>query len=122
MGKKYAPVFANMFMHYWEQQALSSTNCIVLFWKRYVDDIFDIWPHSEDQLHNFVQHFNSIDLNIKVSITHNLHFINYLDCSVYKNHCKHSMKVYFKPTDTHELLHSKSYHPTHIFKGIVPSR
>ena len=26
-------------------------------------------------------------------------------------------KVYFKQTDTHELLHKSSYHPKHIFKG-----
>ena len=31
MGKKYAPAFANIFMHYWEQQALSSTNYTPLF-------------------------------------------------------------------------------------------
>ena len=28
-------------------------------------------------------------------------------------------KIFFKPTDTHKLLHPKSYHPTHVFKGIV---
>ena len=30
-------------------------------------------------------------------------------------------KVFFKPTDTHELLHKKSYHPPHTFKGIIKS-
>ena len=49
--------------------------------------------------------------NIKVSITHNLHSINFLDCNVFKNHSKLSTKVFFKPTDTHKLLHPKSYHP-----------
>ena len=59
MGKKYAPVFANIFMHYWEQKALSSTNYIPLFWKRYIDDIFGIWRHSEDQLLNYTLLFNT---------------------------------------------------------------
>ena len=31
MGKKYAPVFANIFMHYWEQKALSSTITLLCF-------------------------------------------------------------------------------------------
>ena len=53
-AKKYAPAFANIFMHYWEQQALLSTNYTPLFWKRYIDDIFGIWRHSEDQLHTFI--------------------------------------------------------------------
>ena len=122
MAKKYAPAFANIFMHYWEQQALSSTNYTPLFWKRYIDDIFGIWRHFEDQLHTFIQHLNSINPNIKVSITHNLHSINFLDCNVFKNHSKLSTKVYSKPTDTHKLLHPKSYHPAHVFKGIVKAQ
>ena len=79
------------------------------FGKRYIDDIFGIWRHSEDQLHTFIQHLNSINPNIKVSITHNLHSINFLDCNVFKNHSKTFNKsFFFKPTDTHKLLHPKS--------------
>ena len=55
-------------------------------------------------------------------ITHNLHSINFLDCNVFQNHSKLSTKVFFKPTDTHKLLHPKSYHPTHVFKGIVKAQ
>ena len=31
-------------------------------------------------------------------------------------------KVYFKPTDTMELLHNKSHHPNHTFKGLIKSQ
>ena len=31
-------------------------------------------------------------------------------------------KVYFKPTDTLELLHKKSHHPNHTFKGLIKSQ
>ena len=31
-------------------------------------------------------------------------------------------KVYFKPTDTHRLLHKTSYHPGHTFKAILKSQ
>ena len=31
-------------------------------------------------------------------------------------------KVFFKPTDTHQLLHCKSFHPHHTFKDIVKSQ
>ena len=67
-------------------------------------------------------YLNSINPNIKVSIAHNLHSINFLDCNVFKNHSKLSTKVFFKPTDTHKLLHPKSYHPAHVFKGIVKAQ
>ena len=53
--------------------ALSSTN-YTPFLKRYIDDIFGIWRHSEDQLHTFIQHLNSINPNIKVSICSRLIF------------------------------------------------
>ena len=59
---------------------------------------------------------------LKVSITHNLHSINFLDCNVFKNHSKLSTKVFFKPTDTYKLLHPKSYHPAHVFKVIVKAQ
>ena len=31
-------------------------------------------------------------------------------------------KVYFKPTYTLELLHKKSHHPNHTFKGLIKSQ
>ena len=31
-------------------------------------------------------------------------------------------KVYFKPTDTLELLHKKSHHTSHTFKGLIKSQ
>jgi len=46
---------------------------------------------------------------------------------VYKKHnpdgtCILHTKVFFKPTDTHQLLHRSSFHPAHTFKSIVRSR
>lgn len=31
-------------------------------------------------------------------------------------------QIFFKPTDTHALLHKTSYHPKHKFRGIVKSQ
>ena len=39
--------------------------------------------------------------------------------SLSHTHSKLSTKIFFKPADTHKLLHHKSYHPAHVFKGIV---
>lgn len=35
---------------------------------------------------------------------------------------KLDIKVHFKTTDTHALLHKKSFHPTHCFRGIVKAQ
>lgn len=31
-------------------------------------------------------------------------------------------RVYFKPTDTHALLHKTSHHPKHTYRGIIKSQ
>jgi len=31
-------------------------------------------------------------------------------------------EYFFKPTDTHQLLHGSSYHPKHTTKGILKSQ
>lgn len=44
MGAKYAPSVANLFMSYWEKDAIFSGNIPQLkFYKRYIDDIIIIW-------------------------------------------------------------------------------
>jgi len=51
----------------------------------------------------------------------------YLDTIVYKapKNTTHSFlrtRVYFKPTDTHQLLYASSFHPKHTVKGILKSQ
>ena len=53
--------------------------------------------------------------------------MHFLDTVVYKgNRFKETAtfdtKVYFKPTDTLELLRKKSHHPNHTFKGLIKSQ
>ncbi len=55
MGSPFAPNFANIFMHYREQHILSSVpnNSKPLIWKRFIDYIFMIRRHGEDELKTF---------------------------------------------------------------------
>ena len=53
--------------------------------------------------------------------------MHFLDTVVYKGNIfketgTFDTKVYFKPTDTLELLHKKSHHPNHTFKGLIKSQ
>ena len=122
MGKKYAPSFANIYMHFWEQQSLSSFHVTPVFWKRYIDDIFGIWRHSLSDLLAFIQHINSLNPNIKVSISFHSTSIDFLDCTFYKLNNKLATKVFCKPTDSHKLLHPYSFHARHTFTGIVKAQ
>ena len=47
MGTKLAPSFANIFMGWFEDYFVYTYKNQPLIWKRYIDDIFMIWPHGE---------------------------------------------------------------------------
>ena len=68
-------------------------------------------------------HHPSITVKAELS-SESMHF---LDTVIYKgNRFKETgtfdTKVDFKPTDTLELLHKKSHHPNHTFKGLIKSQ
>ena len=127
MGKKFAPNYANLFMAKWEEEALAKCTKQPLCYFRYLDDIFIIWPHSEADFAEFFNTLNSHHPTIKLKSTVSSNSVSFLDVTIFKGRDllqtnRLDTKVYFKPTDTHELLHKASYHPSHTFKGIVKSQ
>jgi hypothetical protein len=127
MGKKFAPNYANIFMAKWESEALNKCPKKPQCYFRYLDDIFIIWPHTREEFTEFLDILNSHHPNIKLKANIDNHSIDFLDVTIFKGHRfeltrKLDTKVYFKPTDTHELLHKSSYHPSHTFKGIIKSQ
>ena len=66
MGYPVSPVVANLYMEYLEQKALSTAPHPPRFWHRYVDDAFVI--HKEANKQGFLQHINSVDPAIKLTV------------------------------------------------------
>lgn len=127
MGKKFAPNYANIFMAKWEKEALIKSPKQPQTYFRYLDDIFIIWPYSEDEFLQFFDILNSHDNNIKLKYTIAEYSIDFLDVTIFKGNQFYETgqldsKVFFKPTDTHELLHKNSYHPKHTFRSIIKSQ
>ena len=127
MGKKFAPNYANIFMAKWESEALGKCPKKPQCYFRYLDDIFIVWPHSREEFTEFFNILNSHHPNIKLKSNIESNSISFLDVTIFKGDGflqtqKLDTKVYFKSTDTHELLHKSSYHPSHTFKGIVKSQ
>ena len=127
MGKIYAPTYANIFMANWEYEIMKKAKRKPDFYRRFIDDAILIWQDSIESLHQFLQLCNSFDESIKISWEINQITCNFLDVTIFKgsrflHHNILDTKVYFKATDTHELLDKKSYHPRHIFKSIVKSQ
>lgn len=127
MGKKFAPNYANLFLADWEREALEKSPLKPSFYRRYLDDIFIIWEHSKESFHEFINLLNSHHPSITVKAELDLKTINFLDVTVFKgtrfqDNGILDTKVFFKPTDTLELLHKDSYHPSHTFSGIIKSQ
>ena len=64
MGTKMAPVYANIYMAVLEEDFLSKCTLQPWMYLRYIDDIFMIWPHGENDLATFHEAFNKHNPNI----------------------------------------------------------
>ena len=72
MGLPLSPVIANIFMEHLEQNALANSVYVPKIWKKYVDDIFAIWPHEKEHLDTFFIYLNNIHPAIKFTIQHDV--------------------------------------------------
>ena len=127
MGKTLAPGYCNITMAKWETEALARSHYKPTFYKRFLDDIFIIWDHGESKFWEFFELLNNHHPSIKLTATISQQSIDYLDVTVFKgkrleSHSMLDTKVFFKPTDTHQLLSKKSFHPKHTFPGIIKSQ
>ena len=52
-------------------------------WKRFIDDIFLIWPHGMDSLLEFIQHLNTVHSTIKFTSVISSSEIAFLDLTIY---------------------------------------
>ena len=65
MGTKMAPSYANLFLGYFEANALENAPFQPHTWLRYIDDIFMIWTEGLDNLKIFIDYLNNIHPTIK---------------------------------------------------------
>ena len=118
IGTKFAPGFANIFMGHLEEKFLETCELKPWVWWRFLDDIFVIWLHSEEELNYFLLCLNSFHENIKYTWDISYHRIYFLDVSVGLDNGVFCTDVYSKPTDAHQYLNFKSCHPPHVKRGI----
>ena len=62
-----------------ETKFLESQNLKPLVWFRYIDDIFFVWTHGEENLRNFRTEFNLFSDDIKFTYEYNTDTISVLD-------------------------------------------
>jgi hypothetical protein len=127
MGKSYAPGLADLYLQELDHKACYDSTLLDSYF-RFLDDIFFIWYGSVAELKEFENYLNTLIPGIKISFNFSTTSVNYLDTTIYKSndstgeHSTLLTKVYFKETDTHQLVHKLSFHPKHTFRGVLKSQ
>ena len=105
IGTKCAPPHSILFLADLEEKLLHSYDFKPSVWWRYIDDVFLIWTHGEEELQKFVDCLNASHHPIKFTAEWSKESINFLDTRVIKKDNTLVTDLYTKPTDTHQLLH-----------------
>ena len=120
IGTVMAVVYAVIYMHKFEVDAIAAQPLKPFVWWRFIDDIFAVWTHGETELLRFVAHLNSVNPRIKFTLQYSPASVNFLDVCVSSDQTGIlSTDLHVKSTDTHQFLHSDSCHPNHTKKGIA---
>ena len=102
----------------WEKELLSKSNDKPFQYWRYVDDIWGLWTHGEQKLHEFVNTANNIHKRIKLELRFSTTSIEFLDLSISLNNGFFKTNLYSKETDKHQYLHITSNHPRKVKESI----
>lgn len=124
MGKSWAPELADIFLAYWEKLALAKSLVKPLFYFRFLDDICGAVQGTHKEFDILFEALNSQFPFIKLTKSTSHTSIDFLDVTISKGQHfrltgRLDTRLYTKPTDTRELLHPSSQHPSHTFKSIA---
>ena len=127
-GKIIGPSAANIYMIDFDKAAMSDFKIKPSIFFRFLDDVFLLWNGSLEELKEYETFLNNLIPGIEIKLEASLISVNFLDITIYKNQNSSNntfslgTKIYVKPTDTQNLLHTKSFHPPHTTKGILKSQ
>ncbi len=119
IGSPVSAVVANLYMEFFEEEALNSAPVKLVLWKRYVDDTFCIVKKGSEK--HLLYHLNSVRPYIKFTMeSEEDSKLPFLDCLLKReSDSMLTSTVYRKPTHTDSYLHFKSHHPNLVKRGVV---
>ena len=121
MGGPPSSIIAEIYMHWTETTALTTTSHLPKVWQRYVDDVFSIIRKSN--LHDFFQHINSLQPKTKFNMkTEQNSQLPFLDTLIQRNIDNTiSVRVYRKPTHRDQYLKFTSHHLARAKNSVITS-
>ena len=111
MGTKVAPSFAVTYMRAFEKENVYTYRLKPTIYLRYIDDIFMIWPHGQNELEQCFHHMNNCSQHIQFTTEQSDSEIPFLDTLVKLDRGIITTDLYSKPTDSHNYLYYNSAHP-----------
>ena len=119
IGTNFAPPYTCISMDRFENDFLETQILKPLVWLCYIDDIFFIWTHSEEELKKFMGELKSFDTNNKFTYEYSNKRVSFLDLQVDIVEGKLITSLFAKPTDRHQCLHYSLGHPEDTERSII---
>jgi len=116
MGTACAPIVANLFCAFFEQVLLRRDPNII-FYRRYIDDIFLLYRGSEAELGKSLAKLQIYNLKITWESSYN--HIHFLDVNVYRIGTRLATSVYRKWLNKYMYIPWSSSHPISVKKAFV---
>ena len=114
MGSPISGTLAEIYLKLIEERYIkhSIENQNIVYYKRYVDDIFIIFDTNRINENTIKENMNSIDENFEFKVTEETNnSINCLDMTITRGTKRMEINVYRKPTSTDTTIHHTSNHP-----------
>jgi hypothetical protein len=106
LAKLYIQLIEERYIKHW----IEDQN--IVYYKRYVDDIFIIFDTSRINEITINEVISSIDQHLEFKITEETNnSINYLDMAINRNKDRMEISIYRKPTNTNVTIQHTSNHP-----------
>ena len=124
MGAAFSPTAANIFMSVTIRRFLCTQSKQPLLLVRYIDNIFMIWTHTEDELKIFLVYLNSHNPALSYTYHYSLSTVDFLDLTIYKSPGFAftnilDTKTFQKPHNLYQYLHYTSSHQKTVHKAVI---
>ena len=100
-----------------ETEFLQSQRFKALVWWKYIDNIFIVWTHNEENLCLFRKDLNNFKSNLKFIFESHRNSVNFLDLIVKLNNNELTTSAYIKPTYRRQCLYYKGHHIRNILNS-----
>ena len=123
MGTSVAVIFANLH-HGWHEKTCilprykTHEDPPLLFYKRFIDDIFGIWVGTDQQFDNLVEDANNFGI-MKWDFNKPTTTVNFLDLSITVKEGKITTRTHQKEGNPYLYITPHSAHPPGMIKGVI---